>query len=131
MSNDLHCYAGGIGLWLLSLVFLANALGIVDQARAVRELGEAGLPDWLVRRAAALVGAGRLLQLAAAPALFFGATRPFAAQALAGFLVPATLTAHAFWRAAPIERSAQVANFLKNVALIGGLVLAAGWRNQT
>ena len=131
MPDALPLYAGWIGLALLSLVFLANALGIVDPSRAVRELAGAGLPGWLVPRAATLVGGGRLLQLAAAPALFFDATRPFAALALAGFLVPATLTAHAFWRAKADERSLQLANFLKNLALIGGLVLAAGWRSPT
>jgi hypothetical protein len=69
MSDFLKLCAGWIGLGLLSLVFLANALGIVDQSRAVREIGEAGVPRWLVERARVLVGAGRLLQLTAVPAL--------------------------------------------------------------
>ena len=129
MLTELQAFAGWIGLALLSLIFLANALGVVDQSRAVHELAEAeaSLPGWLAPSPAVMVGLGRLLQLAAVPALFFTATRPFAALALAGFLVPATLTAHAFWRAPPAERGAQLANFLKNVAMIGGLLVAAGW----
>ena len=125
LSPDLY---GWIGLTLLSIVFLANAFGIVDQSRAVSELEAAGLPAALAPRAELLVWAGRLLQLLAVPALFLGATRPFAALALAGFLALATLAAHAFWRAIPEERSAQLANFLKNLSLIGGLLVAAGWR---
>jgi uncharacterized membrane protein YphA (DoxX/SURF4 family) len=125
----LAMYAGWLGLGLLSLIFLANAFGIVDPARAVHELAEAEatLPGWLAPSPAVMVALGRVLQLAAVPALFFTATRPFAALALAGFLVPATLTAHAFWRAGPGERGAQLVNFLKNASLVGGLLVAAGW----
>jgi hypothetical protein len=39
------------------------------------------------------------------------------------------------WQAMPEERGAQLANFLENVlenvALIGGLLVAAGWGAQT
>lgn len=130
MISDLHLYAGWIGLLLLSLIFLANAFGIVDQTRAVHELATAGLPSGLARRAGTLVGVGRLLQLAAVPALFFSETRLLAALALSGFLALATLAAHPFWRATPAERGPQLANFLKNAALIGGLLVAAGWRGE-
>ena len=120
--------AGWLGLALLSLIFLANAFGWIDQAQAVRELAASGLPRWLLPSPELAVGGGRLLQLVAAPALLFPAARPFAALALAGFLALATLTAHAFWRADPAERGPQLANFLKNVSLLGGLLVAAGWR---
>ncbi len=123
--------ASWIGLGLLSLIFLANALGIVDPARAAQELAAAGWARGMARYAGALVWGGRLLQLVATPALFFGLTRPFAALALAGFLVPATLTAHAFWRPGPEPRGAQLVQFLKNLAMIGGLLVAAGWRSGT
>ena len=100
---------------------------MVDQARAERELA-AAVPSALAGDAGALVGLGRVFQLAAVPALFFPGTRPFAALGLVGFLAFATLTAHAFWRAEPAERGAQIANFLKNVAVMGGLLVTAGWR---
>jgi hypothetical protein len=35
LTSDLYLSAGWIGLLLLSPIFLANAFGIVDQARAV------------------------------------------------------------------------------------------------
>ncbi|WP_433212362.1 DoxX family protein [Dactylosporangium sp. CS-047395] len=53
------------------------------------------------------------------------ATRP-AALLLAGSLVPTTLAGHAFWEVEdPAERAQQRINFLKNMGLFGGLVLAA------
>jgi uncharacterized membrane protein YphA (DoxX/SURF4 family) len=125
--DALQAWVGLLGLALLSVVFLANALGVVDPGRAVREL--AALPRWLAPSPGPMVTAGRVLQLVASPALFVPATRPIAALALAGFLVPATLAAHSFWRAPPPERGTQLVNFLKNVSLIGGLLVAAVWRS--
>jgi hypothetical protein len=45
---------------------------------------------------------------------------------LAGSLVPTTLAGHRFWEEKdPAERYRQRGNFLKNVGLLGGLILAA------
>ena len=49
-----------------------------------------------------------------------------AALALAATMVPTTLAAHAFWNeSGPQTRSEQKTQFLKNVSLTGGLVIAA------
>jgi putative oxidoreductase len=113
------------GLALLGLIFVANALGVLDQSVAVRELAATGLPEPAAR---VMVTLGRVLQLLATPCLFVVAARPYAAVALALFLIGATLTAHAFWRSPTSQRDRQLANFLKNAAMVGGLLLAAGWR---
>lgn len=113
-----------IGLALLSLIFIANALALLDQSVAIRELAATGVPGPFAR---AMVGLGRLLQGIAVPCLFFSTTRPYAALALSVFLIGATLTAHAFWASPPADRDRQLANFLKNIAIIGGLLVAAGW----
>ena len=47
-----------------------------------------------------------------------------------GFMVPATLTAHAFWSATPDMHSAQLTNFLKNTAIVGSLLTVAGYFAQ-
>jgi uncharacterized membrane protein YphA (DoxX/SURF4 family) len=127
LAHILVAAAPWTGLSLLALIFMANALGVLDQSVAVRELAGAGVPGAAARVMARL---GRLVQLVATPCLFFAAARPYAAVVLAGFLVVATLTAHAFWktpRDIPGERDRQLANFLKNSAIVGGLLLAAGW----
>jgi putative oxidoreductase len=52
------------------------------------------------------------------------ATRP-AAAALAAGLVPSTVVSHPFWSVGKEERAAQQFQFLKNLGLLGGLLLAS------
>lgn len=65
-----------------------------------------------------MVGAGLLLAIGKLPRL--------SAAALAATLVPTTLAGHRFWEADDDEeRAQQQIHFMKNVALLGGLALAA------
>ena len=84
--------------------------------------GPLNLPDdpaMLVRaNGATMVAAGSMLALGKFPRL--------AAVALAAALVPTTYTAHAFWTIKdPALRAQQKSHFLKNVGLLGGVLLAA------
>jgi putative oxidoreductase len=89
----------------------------------VEKVGPAiGLPDdpeLLVRaNGAAMVGAGSLLALGRLPRL--------ASTVLAATLVPTTIAAHSFWQEQdPQVRAQQRTQFLKNLGLLGGLLLAA------
>ncbi|WP_262413813.1 DoxX family protein [Actinacidiphila acidipaludis] len=68
--------------------------------------------------AAVQVGAGLLLAAGRLPRL--------SSLTLAATLVPATLDAHRFWTVEdPEERAVQRRHFMKNVSLMGGLLLAA------
>ncbi|HYN66823.1 MAG TPA: DoxX family protein [Ornithinibacter sp.] len=96
----------------------------VDTARPlVEKVGPAiGLPDdpeLLVRaNGVAMVGAGSLLALGRLPRL--------ASTVLAATLVPTTVAAHSFWQEQdPEVRARQKVQFLKNLGLLGGLLLAA------
>ncbi|KGN34933.1 DoxX family protein [Knoellia sinensis KCTC 19936] len=89
---------------------------VLDQAPRV------GLPDdpeLLVRaNGVAMVGGGALLATGHVPRL--------ASTVLAGTLVPTTLAAHPFWNESdPQARAKQKIQFLKNLGLLGGLLLAA------
>jgi len=112
------------GVWLsrflLALIFLLNGLGVIDQTRGAQELAGHGVPMGLVPM---LMIGGRILQLVAGVALLFGVRERLAALALAAFLVPATLAAHDFWAYRGPELQAQLVNFSKNVAMLGGLLL--------
>jgi putative oxidoreductase len=115
-------YGELLGRTALALIFLANGFGIVDQRRAAHELEARGAPAALVPL---LMMGGRVLQIVAGVALVIGWHERVAALSLALFLVPATLTAHNFWAYPGPERQGQFANFLKNVAMWGGLCFVA------
>jgi putative oxidoreductase len=115
-------YGEWIGRGALAVIFLLNGLGIVDQSRAAQELAAHGAPPALVP---ILMLAGRALQTVAGIALVAGWHERVAASLLALFLVPATLTAHDFWAYRGSELQGQLVNFLKNVAMFGGLCVVA------
>jgi len=88
-------------------------------------------PDLLVRiNGAVQVGAGLLLAT--------GKFRRIASLALCGSIIPTTLAGHRFWEETDeVSRTQQQMHFLKNLGLLGGLILAAvdtegepslGWR---
>jgi putative oxidoreductase len=102
-----------------------NPEGKVKRAAAVTEpLAEkSGIEsldtEMLVRiNGAVQIGGGVLLA--------FGKFRRLAALALIGSIIPTTYAGHRFWEEAdPATRSQQKMHFLKNVGLLGGLILAA------
>lgn len=73
-----------------------------------------------------LVKVSGAVQVGAGIALALGILPRPAAAALAVTLVPTTLAAHRFWEVDDAdERAGQTIHFLKNVAMFGGLLLAA------
>lgn len=85
--------------------------------RVIDTLGIDADTEQLVRlNGAVQVGAGAMLALGLLPRL--------AAAALAGSLVPTTLAGHRFWAEVdPQAKTAQRIQFLKNLAMLGGLLL--------
>lgn len=82
--------------------------------------------------AANLSDAGRLVQVSAATMvagglmLATGRLPRLSSLALAGTLVPTTYVGHPFWtEAEPAAKAAQRVQFLKNLSMLGGLLLAA------
>jgi len=73
-----------------------------------------------------LVRLNGIVQVGAGVALATGTLPQLAALALAASLVPTTIAGHPFWREDdPAQRAGQRIHFLKNVAMLGGLLLAA------
>ncbi len=78
------------------------------------------------------------VQIVAGVLLATGKVRRLACLALIGSIIPTTYAGHRFWEEAdPTTRSQQKIHFLKNLGLLGGLILAAvdtegepslGWR---
>jgi putative oxidoreductase len=75
---------------------------------------------------ATLVRVNAAVQVTGGLALATGRFRRIAALALIGSLIPTTLAGHAFWKEEdPGKKMMQRINFQKNLAMIGGLLLAA------
>ncbi len=107
---------------LLASTFVAGGIDALRKPGPhVEAARSAGLdnPEKLARANAGVqVGAGLALATNRLPRL--------SALALAGSLAPTTYVAHPFWQEKDAEQKAvQRAQFLKNLALIGGLLLAA------
>jgi uncharacterized membrane protein YphA (DoxX/SURF4 family) len=74
-----------------------------------------------------LVRANGAAQILGGLALASGKGRRLGALLLAGSLAPSTLAKHPFWsRTDPEERALDRSQFLKNVSLLGSVLLAAG-----
>lgn len=87
-----------------------------------RLAGPLNLPD----DPAALVKANGAVQVAAGVLLAMGRLPRLSALVLGGTLVPTTLAGHRFWEVEdPQARRGQRIHFLKNVSMLGGLILAA------
>jgi putative oxidoreductase len=78
---------------LIAVLFVLNAIGIIDQTVPAKEMMERGVPAALVPWC---MFAGRPLELVAGFVLVLGVFPRLAAQALLSFLIPATLISHSF-----------------------------------
>jgi putative oxidoreductase len=113
---------------LISMVFLLNGFGIINQAIPAKEMIERGVPPAIVPMA---MLAARLLEVVAGFGLAIGIFPRWCALALFAFLVPATFVSHSFWLAAGTPQfQGQLINFSKNAAIWGGLIFIAGTSDQ-
>jgi len=112
-------WAALVGRVLLALMFVLAGFGkITDFAGTAGYMASTGLPManvLLVLTIAVEFGGGL--------ALMAGWKARWAALALAGFTVLATVIFHNFWALPPEARMMQQLMFLKNVAVIGGLLM--------
>lgn len=84
------------------------------------------LPEGVPTDTETLVKLNAVAQIGAGIALGLGRFPRLSAFVLAGTLVPTTAAGHRFWEHEdPKERAAQQVHFLKNLGLLGGLLLAA------
>ncbi|HTD07196.1 DoxX family protein [Undibacterium sp.] len=117
--QELNKNAYRAGRALIGALFLISGLGkIAGFAGVAGWMASAGLPFASLLLAATIaieVGGGLLLIL--------GFQARWAALLIALFLIPVTATFHAFWSADAASFQNQFTQFLKNLAIFGGLVL--------
>jgi putative oxidoreductase len=107
-------YAATAGRVLMSVIFLLSGFGklmhLSGMAAAVH------LPPAVLALAAAVELGGGL-------SLLLGLWPRIGALGLFLFLIPTTLMFHNFWAAAPDHQQDQMVHFLKNLAVMGGLLM--------
>ncbi|MEX2382416.1 MAG: DoxX family protein [Opitutales bacterium] len=119
MNNPFTTATSVLGRIFLSLIFLAAGLGkIFFWEMHVEMMEEAGLPYIPVLLAGAI-----LFLLLGSLFVIFGFKRKIGALLLLAFIIPTTILFHDFWSYTGEEQQEQMMHFLKNLGLIGGLLL--------
>ncbi|WP_020389507.1 DoxX family protein [Kribbella catacumbae] len=106
---------------------VAKAKPVADRfVPLVRKVAPPQIGDRIPESTANLVRLNGAAQVLAGLALATGKGRRLGAVVLAGSLVPTTLAGHSFWQESDKGvRAAQKVQFMKNLGLMGGLLLAA------
>jgi uncharacterized membrane protein YphA (DoxX/SURF4 family) len=92
----------------------------------VKQYSPEQVASYVPENAVTLVRINGIAQVTGGVALATGKGRRLGALLLAGSLVPSTIAKHPFWKEQdPDERARERSHFLKNVSLLGGVLLAA------
>ena len=105
-------------LLLAPLFLLAGISKLADIPATVGYMQSAGIP---YAEPLAIVAA--LAEILGGLSILTGLLTRVGALGLIVFLIPTTLIFHDFWNLAGPERAMQMVNFLKNLAIMGGLTL--------
>jgi putative oxidoreductase len=110
-------FAQVVGRVALVTIFIASGLGKLTGWRGtVAYAGSKGVSETLLAIATAL-------ELLGAVSIVVGFKARWGALALIIFLVPVTLVFHNFWAVPAAQQQVEMVNFLKNLAICGGLLI--------
>lgn len=110
-----------LGRALLSVIFILSGVGKIPHFHDVAVMMAAkGIP--LATTALVIT---LLIEIGCGVLLLTGFHARYAALVLALWLVPVTLVFHNFWGVPQAQQQEQIVNFLKNLAIIGGLLVTA------
>lgn len=109
------------GRILMSVVFLISRLfKVVGYSQTVGYAASKGLP-----LAGAAIACAAALELGGGLAILIGFQTRIAAWLLFLYLIPTTFIFHNFWAVQGPQQQDAMIHFLKNVAIMGGLVILA------
>jgi uncharacterized membrane protein YphA (DoxX/SURF4 family) len=121
-----------LGRPLLSSIFVFGGLDAVrhpdNKVKAAEPVAQpiAQKVPGLPKDTETLVRLNGMVQVVAGAALAIGKFRRIAALALIGSIIPTTAAGHRFWEETDdAAKAQQLIHFLKNLGLLGGLILAA------
>jgi putative oxidoreductase len=120
MASSLLVPTAILGRGLLALIFVLSPLVnlIPNFSSTVSTMGQAGVPLPSLALAVAIV-----ISLIGAALLILGFHARIGALLLIAFLLPATYFFHAPWTASPGNVGEQTVHFLKNLGLLGAMLL--------
>jgi putative oxidoreductase len=121
MSDSSSSFTPLAGRILLSVVFLVSGFfKIGGYTQLVGYAASKGLP-----MASVAIACAAVLELAGGLAILAGFQTKIAAWILFLYLIPTTFFFHNFWALQGAEQQDNMIHFLKNVAIMGGLVILA------
>lgn len=121
MNSKLWSIGSLVGrLSLVAIFFMSGWSKIAGWGETSQYMAAKGLPIVPVLLALAI-----LVELGGAVTVSLGLQARWGALALAAYLVPVTLVFHNFWAVPDAERQMQTIQFLKNLAMFGGLLVVA------
>jgi putative oxidoreductase len=121
-TKKTHVYAL-IGRILLSAIFIISAVAKVMEWNGTAQMMAAkGIP-----LAAVALAIATFIELAGGLAILFGVFSRVSALVMLLYLIPVTLIMHDFWSVGPAQMNIQLVNFLKNLAIMGGLAMVSGF----
>lgn len=105
------------GRLLIAAIFLMSGIAkLTDLPGTVAHMTKMGIP--YAETLAMVAGVAEIL---GAASLILGLLTRIGALGLFVYMIPATLIFHAFWNAQGAEHLTQMVNFMKNLAIMGGL----------
>ena len=116
-----------LGHILLSGIFITGGAGVINNPGGrVTKVAQAGIPS--PHAATLLNGAVMVVGGVALAADIFP---KLAAMALLGCLIPTTFVGHPYWQEdEPATKAGQKIHFMKNVAMIGGLLVVLAEKDE-
>lgn len=103
---------------MAAIFFVSGAAKLMDIEKTVGHMTSQGIPE-----AHILVYVAAIAELAGAASILFGFLTRIGAFGLIIYVVAATVVFHDFWTFTGEEQRMQMIQFLKNLAIIGGLAL--------
>ncbi len=116
-----------LGRVLLSAIFILSGLGKLPHFHDVAGMmAGKGIPLATVTLVISL-----LIEIGGGLMVLTGFKAKYAALVMAVWLIPVTLVFHHFWGIPAAQQQDQMVNFLKNVAIMGGLLVLASASPET
>lgn len=123
MNGNASHAAALVGRLLLAIMFVLAGFSKIGGFDGIAGyIGSKGLPLPQLLAVGTIV-----LELVAGLALLVGLRARWAALALAAFTVLATVIFHAFWAVPAEQQRVEYLLFIKNVAVVGGLLMVAAF----